>query len=200
MVARPPQLCTLLEVSSGEFRDIEATISRVVNLKATLTKYPVERGVKVSDHRQPENQQLQLECFWSNAPVISREELPANVDQRASDAYAFLKKCHSSESFLTVFTPFETFENMAIVSLTIPFTTETGDGLQASVSLEQVTIADSRSVRVVTRFPNGQPKQNKGGKTSKEVTPPEPYKSRARALKEKGAQLVDSLADSLSPR
>lgn len=162
----------ITNTATGDSRFVDATISTTHSSRVTITKFPVERGMNVADHKRVEPAVVSLECFWSNAPAVPVDFLPDQFEKRAEDAYAFLLACMSSTGLLEVNTPLRLYTEMAITSLTAPVTVANGDGLTCSLVLEQIRVVDNKTVRVVTSQPNGQPKGEKGKVATKLIEAP----------------------------
>lgn len=69
-------MAEILYTERGEYKVLtfDATIRELHTISATSTSHPVERGVAISDHVQPDLAQVSLEVHVSNTPVYDPHE------------------------------------------------------------------------------------------------------------------------------
>jgi hypothetical protein len=114
---------------------------------AEVTSNEIEDGSAITDHRIIHPLTLQITGFLSDVPLdatgtYSPEGTGPHVDWRER-----LEQAHERSEFLSVDCgPTRgTYDNLLITSLDIQWDTSTGNGLQVSLSLQQVRIARPQS-------------------------------------------------------
>ena len=127
--------------------------SETHHFSTRITEYPVEEGAKITDHVHIDPYTLDLEGFVSNTPVTS---IPASLPylkgdmrvgrqagERAKNAYDVLVTVFRARTPLTVVTRMQTFEDMVIQKLDIPFSADRGTSLWFSMSLKKITTVET---------------------------------------------------------
>lgn len=131
---------------------LDAMVSESHPLENSVTEYPIEAGANIVDHIQNRPREITVEGFITNAPIRylaglgdnargvvgSSDEVTGKALNYAEVAFAFLQALHASRSLVNVVTKFKTYENMALVSGTIPRDRNTGDALRFSLILREV--------------------------------------------------------------
>jgi hypothetical protein len=123
---------------------LDASLSESHQKDAEVTEHPVELGADISDHFRPKQDQLQIEGVVSNTPLRGTAD-----SARAQTAYETLVRLRKTGQMLTVVTPLESYENMALISLVVPRDPKLGEVLKFTASLKQVTIVQSQRVKIV---------------------------------------------------
>lgn len=121
---------------------IEATLVENHSLDSTVTEQPVENGANVSDHIITKPPRVTIDGFISNTPV---KDKPGNNAQNAFEA---LYNIRDAKELVTVVTGFKVYDNMAIISVTVPKDSRTGDAIRFNVELLQVRISSSNSTSI----------------------------------------------------
>lgn len=145
---------------------IDAALSESHDYESEVTDYPIERGANVIDHVRNRPLTVSLECVVSDTP------LPLIASQRDTSeapsvaAMAKLEAIRDAREPIKIVTGLRTYENMIMVSLSVPVDVETGDALRFRASFRQVSIIENRRVTVRVAAPRGQAKRNLGAKPS----------------------------------
>lgn len=121
---------------------IEATLSEAHNMKATVTKFPVEGGIIVSDHIVNDPEQITLECFISNTPI---EESGSGSAQNAFDE---LNKMWEAKELVDVVTQYKVYTDMAITDISVPRNNRTGQAIVFTCDLMKIRKVQSTAVEV----------------------------------------------------
>lgn len=121
---------------------IEATLSENHAMTATVTRFPVEGGVIVSDHIVNDPEKITLECFISNTPMSGE---PDNFAQNAFDQ---LNIMFQAKELLDVVTQYKIYTDMAITDISVPRNNRTGQAIIFTVDLVKIRKVQSTTVEV----------------------------------------------------
>lgn len=140
---RPP------EIGGGEggVRAIVLDLSESENhqLESRVTQYPVEDGSPMTDHIQNVPDMLVLQGFVTNSPV---QELIESGPRNGQTAFEALEEIHQTREPVRVFTTLKEYSSMALVSLNVPKSADTGDALRFSATFRKIRIVSSETVTV----------------------------------------------------
>jgi hypothetical protein len=170
---------------------LDAILSEGHSLSNTVTKYPVETGATITDHILNAPRQLTLECLVTNSPLRARNKKPVDLGVNSDDflktsgknpqaaakpannyaqqAFKALEAMHAARQPVTVVTRMKTYRNMAIDSLSIPRSAATGDALQFTLNLTEITqvpVKPARGQAEKTKSPGAKPHKDKGRQTA----------------------------------
>lgn len=134
---------------------IDATVKETHVSECEVTKNPVEDGAPVTDHVQVQPKKLTIEGVISDTPlgfpVIGNvQNLVRSVTQifgarsRSQDAYDDLVRLQESKRPFTVITNLKKYDNMILVSLSIPRMAATGAAIHFTAELQQIIIVSSK--------------------------------------------------------
>jgi hypothetical protein len=169
---------------------IDACKEESHDLPNVVTDHPVEEGFNITDHVRPEPDKVRLSCFISNTPLSTQQQgravqegsvkfttnspPPSEVQNRAADAFAQLKKIRDEGTLVKVVTTLKTYgadsstEGMVIEALSISRTAKNYNGLEFMVQLKQIRVVRNRATSDVrskdTRTGN---KKKKGHQVTK---------------------------------
>jgi len=133
------------------------------DLPVTFTKHPVEQGAPVSDHARPEQWKVTLDCLASRTPI---DQGYADADQ----LWAKLKALQGTPALVDVLTIGHFYKNMGVTNVGRGVDVKTANGLQFTLTLEQVRIVRNKTTRTVrTKDPKGQSAKKKGAVDAKPV-------------------------------
>ena len=177
-VAKP----ALVRVMIGPV-EVDATTSEEHSATNEITRHPVEKGARITDHIRPEAETLTLECLVANTP-ISEEAIrkygpaPLGAPGRAEKALQDLMRLRNAGELVTVVTRIRTYEGMAIRSIRVPRNARTGDSLRFTIQLEQVREVQSETVQLArVAVPGGRGKVDTGQQVAKPATDAERRRS-----------------------
>lgn len=148
--------------------EIDITEDEEVTFESEVTEHPTETGGPVSDHIRNKPIVLAFTGVVSDTPVgdlarrrgiVTLEDVVSGAPSPSADAYARLLAIRNDRRIVTVETTRGAFENMAIVSLSVP--APVADVLEFRVMFKQirrvtnarttVPVAVPRAARKVTR-------------------------------------------------
>lgn len=119
--------------------DFDAILSEVHSAESTVTRFPVENGVSITDHIVNEPKRLRIEGFVSNASLRSGG---GSFSQRAQNAFNELFELRDDRALLSVVSDLKVYQNMAIVSINVPKDRGGATSVNFTVDLIQVTKAN----------------------------------------------------------
>lgn len=143
---------------------IDATHSESINYSNEITDHPIGSGASISDHIYAKPTVLKLEgsIIDSSIDIIGTSQnvidlfngnLFTNVANKIQGlstkertAYEVLKALNANKQPVTVVTALDSFENMAIETLTFPRDQETNARLLFQIMLKQVTYVNVERV------------------------------------------------------
>lgn len=152
--------------------ELDATLRETHSHENEVTEHPVERGAAISDHIRPKPDGLVMEGVVSDTPIYVDPE-----EGRAANAYEALRSIRSAGELVTVVSTLRVYENMAMVSFTVPKDARTGDVTQFSATFKEVRIVDAGSLSFDASKNAGKSKKDKGKQPTKETTASERTKS-----------------------
>lgn len=138
-----------------------------------VTDYPTESGPSFSDNIRPLPIQVTMEGIVSNTPLMDIElqrnnEIYMSSEVSISQAYVVLLGVWHAREPVTIRTSLGTFERMALVSLSMPRTKDTGEALHFTATFQQIQVVTNKRVRVRTANRRGT-KRNLGPQASKKM-------------------------------
>ena len=142
--------------------ELDAVVSEGTEYKVTVTEHPIEDGSVIADHVRDEPDTLQIEGVVSRTPASFLDMVAATATgqfNRHEDAWLWLYAYVKTHALMTVSTSAKTWENMVITSLKRTRTASTGEALEVSISLKQIT--------KVVAIDVGAPVRPKGTQTGK---------------------------------
>jgi hypothetical protein len=168
---------------------IDATHSVNINYSNSITTHPIESGAFVSDHIYINPLEVSMDCSItdSSSNIISAVRdiaglLNGNILNNLAnkfkgkgvkqiDAYQYLKDLVGSKSTITIVDKLDVFRDMAVLSISVPRTSETGDRLYFSITLRQIKYATVAYATGLNRSYNINGRTSLGKQNSKEATP-----------------------------
>lgn len=171
---------------------IDCTVTETHTATSTVTEHPVESGAKITDHIRPDPVQLSITGIVSDTPIGSRQvqrsiavggasvqvtqqEPPTSTTGYGRAAWAKLDAIRTAAKPVKVVTRDKTYENMALVSLSVPKESKTGGALNFTAQFKQVRIVYNRTTRVVVaKATKSHKKQDTGKQPTAAVEPEKP--------------------------
>ena len=108
------------------------------DLSCTVTDEPVENGTNVADNIRDNPDKLDLDVLVSRTPIMNVISLLAESSSRHEDAWNYLKLMKEAHITVTVTTPTDTYNDMAIESLRRTRNARTGEVMAASIKLKKI--------------------------------------------------------------
>lgn len=141
-----------------ELMQVEATLEEVHTGAAETTDHPVEDGADITDHIRRKPDELTLKCMVSNNQLIylagfrGTPIVPGgDPAKRAEDAYKWLREVKDQGLLLEVSTTLrETYENMAIVGMSVVRDKDKSTVLEVDLTLREIIIATTEQVAAPT--------------------------------------------------
>lgn len=143
---------------------IDATHSESINYTNEITDHPIGSGASVSDHIYAKPTILKLEGsiidsaidiigtsrsiidLFSGNPLTNISNRLQGLSTKERTAYEVLKALNTNKQPVTVVTALDSFENMAIESLTFPRDEDTNARLLFQITLKQITYVNVENV------------------------------------------------------
>lgn len=114
----------------------------------TVTEHPVESGVSIVDNSYVNPRTIEMQIMMSDALSSYVEGQFVEKYTRSVSAWDALVKIQEQRIPVSVHTRLATYKNMIIVSLRAEDTSETYNGLNATVSLREIPVARLRTVKI----------------------------------------------------
>lgn len=141
---------------AGFFFDGIINVNHTHNL--TITSHPIQSGANISDHAYVEPVELNIKLIMSDAfpdsmkvSKNSESYFVGNGRTRSIGAYKILRELQSQKRVFDVGTKFETYSNMMITSISVSESSESVNGLDATISLKQILVANERYIKASVR-------------------------------------------------
>lgn len=163
---------------------------------STLTEHAVESGAPISDHKRADPERVTIEALVTNTPLGAPP--PSGYDSRAatvqtsfskdgdgrpavlvfsagfdriSEVISTLRRLRLEDTAVTLSTRVHTYEDVQIVGVTVPREPGDGDSVRLQIEIQQVRIAQSRSVDApAPREPRGRERRDRGGQEGRDET------------------------------
>lgn len=138
---------------------MDATLSEVHTSEAAVTEHPVEEGANISDHIRRLPEEVEINGVVSNTPIVFLASIAAEspienditpVTDRAGLAYAELTRIQDAGELVTVVTTLRDYENMALTSLVVNRDAQSGNVMNAQLSLREIIVAETQGVEAPT--------------------------------------------------
>ena len=145
--------------------EFDSVITKDEELSAEAPNFATEKGYSVGDSIIISPTTLSVVAKVANRPVtwLSRHGSSAN---RIAEVTRQLRKLFVQRELVTYSANGDTWENMAITSLKIPDDAESGDSINVSFSLMQVTVTEKQTALVTVSFPRGGASSTNAGSVS----------------------------------
>lgn len=151
---RPPEIASIhLDLSTSEAHRFESRV----------TQFPVEDGSPMTDHIQNLPDSITLEGFVTNSPI---QVLVESGPRNGETAFEALEGIHRTQEPVRVFTTLKEYDDMALVSLNVPKTAETGDALRFTAMFQKMRKVSSQTVQVEDLRRDSQGTDDRGSDTN----------------------------------
>jgi hypothetical protein len=181
-----------LEAASYEHTlEFDVITSETHEGSSVLTEHAVESGAPISDHKRANPRRIAIEAIVSNTPLgapprsgyaettietsLSKDEGMPNVlvfsrrFDRIQDVLATLDRLRLEATSVTLTTSRRTYDAVQIVSVTEPRAPEDGDTQRFQIEIQEVRVAQSRTVEAPRpREPRGQDQRDRGGQEAQD--------------------------------
>ena len=112
----------------------------------TKTKYPVETGSSLTDNAVVDPKTLVLKGYVSDLNPLLGGLISIPGPGRGQEAWQRIVALKDAREPITVVTALEVYANMLITSIEAPRTSGTGQGLQFTITMEEILFANSQTV------------------------------------------------------
>lgn len=163
----------------------DAVLRETHDATSIVTEQAVERGSPIADHKRPEPRRVTIEAHVTNAPIEAPglsggETAPVGVTRdgvlvfetpfdRPGDVFAALQSLARDPILCTLVTRHETYDDMALVSMSTPRESMTGDALVIALDFVEVRVAESVTVDApAPREPRGRGRRNRGAQEAED--------------------------------
>ena len=138
--------------------EFDALIDESRTLEATVPEYSVESGFSVSDSIVLSPEQLSMTLFVTNTPVTWYRRHGASPT-RVESVVKQLEELYFAKEPVTIVTSDATYTSMAIESLTISKSLETGYARQIPISFKKIRVTTAKTTTIPDSY-------GKSGKTA----------------------------------
>ena len=138
--------------------EFDALIDESRTLEATVPEYSVESGFSVSDSIILSPEQLSMTLFVTNTPVTWYRRHGASPT-RVESVVKQLEELYFAKEPVTIVTSDATYTSMAIESLTISKSLETGYARQIPMSFKKIRVTTAKTTTIPDSY-------GKSGKTA----------------------------------
>lgn len=123
------------------------------SLRTTITTHPVQEGANISDHAYNEPVELVMTIKMSDTKSdIVNSQFAGISYTRSVGAFNILKEIQKQRLAFQVHTRLDTYQNMMITGLSVSDSLESLYGLEATVSLKQILVANVKTVKISKRI------------------------------------------------
>ena len=179
---------------------IDGTHLETITYSNNITTHPIESGAYVADHIYINPLRVTMDCSITDSAgdiiggireigSLFNGNLLTNLSNRfqgkgakQTAAYEFLKDLAGSKSTVTVINKLDVLPNMAIESVSMPRTSETGDRLYFSITLQQISYATVARTTSLSNKYNVGGKVNLGKQNSRPAAPEEVTKIKSAGI------------------
>lgn len=111
----------------------------------SITRHPVEKGAKISDHIQPQPRRVTINGVTSDTSLNLFDFATRQFSEtsKTESLIKFLRELRDKKKLVTISTKHQTYKNMAITQITFNREAGRGDRLPYTVVAEEVTLVKS---------------------------------------------------------
>jgi hypothetical protein len=131
--------------------------------KLTATSHPIESGASISDHAFVEPAEVSIELAVSDSEIGGGA---FGSGDRSVKAFGELLRLQTSRKLMTVVTRFKTYNDMLIMSVSVPDDYTTMNAFKAIIMLREIPTVSTSAVSVTARATGSSSQAQKSGGTS----------------------------------
>jgi len=180
LISRPNRSAALGEAITDEITVIlfrfDASLNEGISRSAEVTKHPVEQGADITDHVRVLPRTITIQGWVSNNPIQFAASQRTGPAPRSivADAYQALEQIMDAKTPVRVVTDLRNFDDMILANIDASRDKDTGQILDATITLEQIIIATTETVEPPNPVKKQRAKKKKEGKkVAKETTAPQ---------------------------
>lgn len=132
-----------MECETG-FLSFDLVMSESHNMESDVSSHPIEDGSEVSDHIHNKMEFGQMTCLISNFTL----KRPGLVSNRAQDAFDLLTRLWKKRELFTLTTVLRVYTDIAITSLQVERSSDTGEALVIAIAFRQVKKVQLKTVLI----------------------------------------------------
>jgi hypothetical protein len=140
------------------------------NSKLAATSHPIESGANIADHAFVEPAEVSIELAVSDSET-GKDTFGSG--DRSVNAFGELLKLQTSRKLITVSTRFKVYNDMLIMSVSVPDDYTTMNAFKAMVMLREIKTVSTSKVSVTQRATSGSSQVQKSGSTSSGTKQPD---------------------------
>lgn len=140
---------------------LDVSLSETHTMRSDVTEYPVESGANVSDHIRPLPFELSIEGLVSDIPLTNMGPLRPSGVRHSQAAFEHIQKMWKAQKTVHIVTSLRTYENMAVLDVSVPRARDKTGGLWFTAQFRQIDIITNTRTRR-TDTPRAQPGGGKG--------------------------------------
>ncbi len=160
--------------------DTVLDISKSIN--SQVTRHAIERGADVTDHVIDDPETWSLSVVLTNDSISALDPLSFG-GQTIEERLAILDEWRTAKQIISYYGPEETIDDVIIASRSESRNAEIGlDGLQLSITLQRITLAEAVSIDLEVKQPIPQQGRAASGSSSSTSTEAPAKKSMLRSL------------------
>lgn len=135
---------------TGEGFTLDIAESMIPTRSADVVSNEIEDGSEITDHRNKKPRTLEITGFVSDVPIYSHPVEKYDVENSIGDHVKIRERLERADEMdeilnIDIGKARGTYESYLITNLSFPWIPETGNGLQISLSLQQVRIAKPKT-------------------------------------------------------
>ena len=131
--------------------EFDALMEESKTLEADVPSYPTEAGFSVSDSIILRPLTLSMTLFLTNTPVTWKAKHGASPS-RVQDVLKQLEGLYFKKKLVTLSTSEKTYENMAIVSIELTKSKETGTSREIPITFQEIRITESQKTTIPASY------------------------------------------------
>lgn len=151
--------------------EFDAIIKRTETMSSDVPEYATEEGYSISDNIGLRPRELDVEAIFTNTPVTWAKQHPPSAG-RVESMVEEIRQLWLSKKPVTFTAAGDSWDNMSIVSCSVPKQPEDGSSVRLQIRLKQTTITSSDTSTISIKYARGgDSQQNTGaGQKSSEST------------------------------
>ena len=127
--------------------EFDALIDESKTYEADVPVYPVEQGFEVSDTIILKALTLSMTLYLTNTPVTWRER-HGSSPSRVRDVISQLEALYFKKLPVTVVTSERTYSNMAIISMELKKSIETGSSREIPITFQEIRVTEAATTTI----------------------------------------------------
>lgn len=131
--------------------EFDALIEQSISYEANVPEYATEKGFSVSDNISLKPETLAMTLYVTDTPVTWKNRFGSDSD-RVNSVVKQLEELFFSKQIVSVVTSDAVYDNLAITSLSISKSSETGYAREIPISLKKIIVTESSTVSLPSSY------------------------------------------------